>query len=99
LLFAGASAFFLASWFGTGGSPINWRAILTIACAVFAVVVSAQMWKKPSRVAAIAGLACVLVSVLRVGLPSEWTGFSFVLFAITVVLSIPLVHAAIVLKE
>jgi hypothetical protein len=45
------------------------------------------------------GIGVMLASLLRIGPPADWTWVSFALVAITFVLLMPLVHAAIVLRD
>ena len=48
---------------------------------------------------AIMGIGVMLFSLLRIGPPGDWTWVSFALVAITFILLMPLVHAAIVLRD
>lgn len=73
--------------------------MLAGACAMGAVTASALLWRAPSRGHAMFGVLVMLMSLLRIGAPAEWTWASFALVALTFVLLMPLVHAAIVLRE
>lgn len=99
LLFFGAlTAFALVGWFYRNPFPWNWKSILTVGCAVLAVAISGLVWRAPSRANAALGIVVMLASLARVGPPGDWTWVSFALVAITFVLLMPLVHAAIVLN-
>ena len=99
LLFFGAlTALALVGWFYRNDAPWNWKSVLTVGCSLLAVTTSALVWKTPSRNHAILGIVVMLVSLARIGSPGEWTWVSFALVAITFVLLMPLVHAAIVLR-
>jgi hypothetical protein len=107
LVFFGAHVFFLSTWFSLasasaslgGTSLFNWKMILTLVTAVIALVLSATLWRNPTRIQAVLGLLAMASSLVRVGFPNQWTGYSFAIFALTAALSIPLVHAAIGLKR
>lgn len=45
------------------------------------------------------GIVIMLVSLVRIGPPGDWTWVSFALVAATFMLLMPLVHAAIVLRD
>ncbi|NOU30855.1 MAG: hypothetical protein HOO96_23405 [Polyangiaceae bacterium] len=99
LLFGGLSAFALVVWFRTSAEPLSWKAMLTGVVALGSFGASAMLWTSPKRVAAVLGLVLMLASLARVGAPADWTGYSFVLVAITAVLMMPVVHAALVLRS
>jgi hypothetical protein len=99
LFFSALTALALASWFHRSEFPWNWKSILAVGCAVLAVTTSALVWRSPSRAHAIMGIIVMLASLVRIGPPAEWTWVSFALVAVTFVLLMPLVHAAIVLRE
>jgi len=100
LLFFGAlTALALVGWFQRNETPWNWKSVLAVGCALLAVTTSALVWRTPSRNHAILGIVVMLVSLARIGSPGEWTWVSFALVAVTFVLLMPLVHAAIVLRS
>ncbi len=98
LLFAALSAIALVGWFHGNTQPWNWKSLLTIACAGLAVTTSALQWRAPSRGHAIMGIVVMLASLARIGAPHDWTWVSFTLVAITFLLMLPLVQAAITLR-
>ena len=57
------------------------------------------MWRAPSRTHAFMGIGVMVSSLCRIGPPGDWTWVSFALVAITFILLMPLVHAAIVLRD
>jgi hypothetical protein len=99
LLFSGLTAFALVGWFQRSELPWNWKSVLATGCAVLAVTTSALVWRSPSRGHAVMGIVIMLASLVRIGPPGDWTWVSFALVAVTFVLLMPLVHAAIVLRN
>jgi len=99
LFFSALTAFALIAWFKGNPVPWNWKSLLAVGCAVLAVTTSALVWSTPSRGHAILGIVIMLASLARIGPPGEWTWVSFALVAGTFVLLMPLVHAAIVLRN
>lgn len=57
------------------------------------------MWSAPSRGRAALGIVITVASLARIGRLVDWTWVSFALVAVTFLLLIPLVHAAIVLRD
>ncbi len=99
LFYSGLTTFALIGWFKGNAAPWNWKSALTVACAVLGVAASGLVWRAPSRERAMIGVMIMLVSLLRIGLPRDWTWVSFALVAVTFVLLMPVVHAAIVLRR
>lgn len=99
LVFGALTAFALVGWFHRSEIPWSWKSVLTVGCAVLAVMTSALVWRAPTRMHAVMGIGVMLFSLLRIGPPGDWTWVSFALVAVTFVLLMPLVHAAIVLRE
>ena len=99
LVFSGLTAFALVGWFQRSDIPWNWKSVLANGCAVLAVTTSALVWSAPSRSHAVLGIVVMLASLARIGPPADWTWVSFALVAVTFVLLMPLVHAAIVLRS
>ncbi|MDB4943112.1 MAG: hypothetical protein JWP97_2646 [Labilithrix sp.] len=99
LFYSALTAFALIAWFHGNPVPWNWKSLLAAGCAVLAVTTSALVWSTPSRSHAVLGIVIMVASLARIGAPAEWTWVSFALVAITFVLLMPLVHAAIVLKN
>lgn len=99
LSFSALTGFALIGWFYRAEMPWNWKSVLAVGCAVLAVTTSALVWRAPTRMHAIMGIAVMLFSLLRIGPPGDWTWVSFALVAVTFILLMPLVHAAIVLRD
>ena len=97
LFFSALTALALVGWFKGNPVPWSWKSLLAVGCAALAVTTSALVWSSPSRGHALLGIAIMVASLARVGAPSDWTWVSFALVAVTFVLLMPLVHAAIVL--
>jgi hypothetical protein len=99
LLFSALTAFALVGWFKGNPVPWSWKSLLAVGCAALAVTTSALVWSAPSRSHAMFGIFIMIASLARIGPPGDWTWVSFALVAITFVLLMPLVHAAIVLRS
>lgn len=99
LFFSALTAFALIGWFQGNPVPWNWKSLLAVGCAVLAVTTSALVWSTPSRGHAILGIVIMVASLARIGAPADWTWVSFALVAVTFVLLMPLVHAAIVFRS
>ena len=99
LIFGALTAFALVGWFTRADVAWNWKSVLAFGCAVLAVTTSALVWRAPTRMHAVMGIAVMVFSLLRIGPPGDWTWVSFALVAVTFVLLMPLVHAVIVLPD
>jgi hypothetical protein len=99
LCFSALTAFALIGWFQGNLVPWSWKSLLTVGCTLLAIMTSALVWSTPSRGHAVMGIVIMLASLARVGAPAEWTWVSFALVAVTLVLLMPLVHAALVLRS
>lgn len=99
LFFSALTTFALIGWFKGNPVPWSWKSLLAVGCAVLSVTTSALVWSAPSRGHAILGIVIMLASLARIGPPGDWTWVSFALVAVTFVLLMPLVHAAIVLRN
>lgn len=100
LVFSALTSLALVGWFHA--NPLggwSWKSVLAVGCAVLAVTTSALVWRAPSRGHAVLGIGVMLASLLRIGPPGDWTWVSFALVAVTFILLMPLVHAAIVLRD
>lgn len=99
LAFSALTALALVGWFREADAPWTWKSVLATSCAVLALGGSALLWRVPARGPALLGIGVMLGSLARIGPPAEWTWASFALVAVTFVLLMPLVHAAIVLPD
>lgn len=98
LAFSALTAIALVAWFRDSPMPWTWKSVLALGCTALATTTSALVWSAPSRAHAVLGAVVLIGSLARVGPPAEWTWASFALVAVTFVLLMPLVHAAIVLR-
>ena len=99
LAFSALTGFALVGWFYRAETPWSWKSVLAVGCALLAITTSALVWRAPTRMHAIMGIGVMLFSLARIGPPADWTWVSFALVAVTFVLLMPLVHAAIVLRD
>ena len=99
LAFAGLTALAVIAWFARAADPWSWRAAVAAISAGLALALSALVWREPTRKRLLVGIGVMVVSLLRVGPPWEWSWVSFTLLAVTTLLMIPLVHAAIVFRN
>ena len=89
----------LAAWFAQPHAGLTWKSLVAGVCALFGLAASLLIWRVPSRGNAVLGILVMLASLLRIGGPSEWSWVSFALVAVTFVLLMPLVHAAMTLRS
>lgn len=99
LSFSALTGLALVSWFSRSDFPWTWRSLLAVGTALLAITASALVWRTPTRMHAILGIVVMILSLFRIGPPSDWTWVSFALVAVTFVLLMPLVHAAIILRD
>ena len=100
LAFSALTTLALVAWFQQDADDLwTWRSVLTALCAFASITTSALVWRGPTRTNVHVGGAVMVASLLRVGLPQEWTWRTFVLVAVTLILLVPIVHAAITLKR
>lgn len=88
----------LAAWFKVVADPWTWKSVLTLLCALGGGALAVLVWRRPSRQSVVIGIGVMVVSLFRVGGPGDWTWATFALLAVTTLLLIPLVHAAVVLR-
>jgi hypothetical protein len=98
LVFSALTTVALFAWLSRAPEPWSWRAIIATFTAIFGLTSSALIWRIPSRVTCWLGVLVMAFSLVRIGPPDDWTWVSFTLLMITVLLMIPLVHAALVLR-
>jgi hypothetical protein len=99
LVFSSLTTFALIGWFFRADSALTWKSLLTAGCMLLGGTTSGLMWRTPSRTHAFMGIGVMVFSLMRIGPPGDWTWVSFALVAITFILLMPLVHAAIVLRD
>ncbi len=98
-MFSALTGAALVGWFLRAEHALHWKSVLAAGCAILGAATSALVWRVPSRMHAIMGIGVMLFSLLRIGPPADWTWVSFALVALTFVLLMPLVHAAMVLHD
>jgi hypothetical protein len=98
LVFAGLTTIAVIAWFARAAEPWSWKAGVALLSSMLGVAMSALVWRMPSRTNALAGIGVMTLSLLRVGPPGDWTWVTFALLSGTVLLAVPLIHAAIVLR-
>ncbi len=99
LAFAGLTMLAVLAWFARAADPWSWRAAVAVMSAVLGVTTSALVWFTPSRNYVLGGMLVMVLSLIRLGPPGEWSWVSLTLLAGTTLLMVPLVHAAIVIKS
>jgi hypothetical protein len=84
----------VAAYFSASTDPWTWRGLVALATIPFALVCAGLLWKVPTRENAGAALLVIACSLVRIGLPGDWTRATYVLIAITLVITAPVVWAA-----
>lgn len=99
LIFSAITMFGIIGWLYRAEVAMTWKSVLATGCTLLGGTTSNLMWRTPTRTHAVMGIGVMLLSLLRIGPPGDWTWVSFALVALTFVLLMPLVHAAIVLRD
>jgi hypothetical protein len=95
LVFAVLTGLALAAWFKSVPLPWTVGSVIAMSTAAGAFMMSLVVWRAPSQSAVITGACVIAASLLRLGMPSSWTVMSAVVFDLTVLVSIPVVRAAL----
>jgi hypothetical protein len=82
------------AWFATASDPWTWRGLVAMATVPFALGTAWLVWRLPTRENAGAALLVVAFSLVRIGLPDEWTRATYVLIALTLAAGAPVAWAA-----
>jgi hypothetical protein len=98
LVFSVVTSIALVAWFWRAEQPWSWRSTLAILGAAGGLAACVAVWRKPSRVTVLSGIGVMVVSLLRVGLPSDWTTASWVLFLLTAILIAPVARLALAIR-
>ena len=94
LVLAGLVTIGVAAFFATHKDPWTWRGLVGLATIPFSLVCAGLLWKFPTRENASASLLVIAFSLVRIGLPDEWTRATFVIIVITLLLAAPVAWAA-----
>jgi hypothetical protein len=94
LVLAGLTTVMVLVYFFARSGTLTWGALVALATIPFSVVCAVLLWRSPTRENAGAALLVVGFSVVRVGLPGDWTRSSYALLALTLVIAAPVVWAA-----
>ena len=94
LVLAALTCVGVAAYFAQNKDPWTWRSLVALATIPFSLVCAGLMWKFPTRENAAASLLVIAFSLVRIGLPDEWTTATFVIIGITLVLAAPVAWAA-----
>jgi hypothetical protein len=89
----------LFAWFLRADQPWGFASFIAVLSALLGLGTTFQLWRQPTREHAIAGLAVMGISLLRIGLPSMWSAPSVAILTVTALLAIPLVQAVMVLPR
>ena len=94
LVLAGLTCIGLAAYFATHRDPWTWRSLVGLATIPFSLVCAFLLWKFPTRENASASLLVIAFSLVRIGLPDEWTSATYVIIFITLLIAAPVVWSA-----
>src|SRR5580698_3763671 len=73
LAFTSLTVLSLVAWFLRADQPWGFASFIAVLTAILGTGATALLWRQPTREHVMAGLAVMAISVLRVGLPSDWT--------------------------
>ena len=94
LVLAALTAIGFAAYFAREPDPWTWRGLVALATIPFSVVCAALLWRAPTRENAGAALLVIAFSLVRIGLPGDWTTATYVLLGLTAVIAAPVAWAA-----
>ncbi len=94
LVLAGLTSIGMAAYFAKTADPWTWRALVALATIPFSLVCAGLLYRWPTRENAGAALLVLGFSLVRIGLPDEWTNATYVIIALTVVIAAPVAWAA-----
>jgi hypothetical protein len=94
--FSVLSSVALAAWVSREVDPWDWHAIVTLLAAAGGLTTGALMWRAPSRTHAAVGIAVMVLSLVRIGIPTELSWRLLVWPLVTGLLMLPLVRAVTV---
>jgi hypothetical protein len=97
--FSGLTALALTAWFASADQPWGLASFVTLLALLGALATGGLLWRRPLRPYAYAALGVMGFSILRVGLPTQWTWASVALITMTALLAIPVAQAAMVLPR
>ena len=98
MLVHGALVLFgIAAWIRTP-SIVSWRLLIAFLCMLASFGLSAGLWSSPSRKYATFGALTLLVSVLRLGLPSDWSNVTYGVLGLSGLLLMAVLRALFVLE-
>jgi hypothetical protein len=98
LIFGALTSFSLAAWLARAPEPWGWHALVALLSAALGLAAGVALLRAPSRALAGAGASVMLLSLVRVGVPEHFTWPLVVLPLVTLVLTVPVVRAALALK-
>jgi hypothetical protein len=99
LAFTAITILTLLAYFARVDQPWGFESFVAVLSALLGTGATALFWRQPTREHAMGGLAVMGLSVLRVGLPTQWGVASLVVLTVTVLLAVPLVQAVMVLPR
>ncbi len=95
LVLAGLTSIGVAAFFAKyAADPWTWRSLVGLATIPFSLVCAFLLWRFPTRENAGAALLVIGFSLVRIGLPDEWTTATGVIVVISVLLAAPVAWAA-----
>jgi len=94
LVLAGLTSIGIAAYFAKTPDPWTWRSLVALATIPFSLVCAGLLYRWPTRENAGAALLVVGFSLVRIGLPDEWTTATYVIMAITALVAVPVAWAA-----
>jgi hypothetical protein len=83
----------LVALFAQSAAPWSWRTLLSLMAVTFSLTTGALVWRAPTRSHVLAGLAVLLLGLLRVGPVESWGAATYAIVIVTAILIVPLARA------
>jgi hypothetical protein len=97
--FTAITAVTLVAYFARADEPWSFDSFVALLSLLVGGGAAWQLWRQPTRTHAIAGLAVLGFSLLRVGLPAQWGWATLAVFVVTVLFAVPVARAVMILPR
>lgn len=97
--FTALTALTLVAYFARADEPWSFESFVALLSVLVGGGAAAQLWRQPTRTHALASLAVLGFSLLRVGLPTQWGWGTITVFVITALFAAPVARAVMILPR